>query len=215
MIRIGFVLIGIGLVVLCHGYFEWTMSTRCTAEPEAFTLADLIDRGPDGNAHVSVSNFLFRENFVVQTSKYGSWKTVWIPVAPNDEVDEPPGRQMESVRAIVKCTTVRDNRGLAALEARRAFRGLVINKVDSLDSTEQQLLSRHYPGTEFSRCLLIEEGRGPAATRELIGFIGGGALLTLVGSSLVIIPTNRERRRKIERQKARLASESGSQEPWW
>jgi hypothetical protein len=61
----------------------------------------------------------------------------------------------------------------------------VTNKIVSLGGQERTLLEQSYPGTDFSRCLIIQEGREPAGWTKLIIMVGGGSLATLIGLGLL------------------------------
>lgn len=67
-----------------------------------------------------------------------------------------------------------------------SIEGLVINKIDSLDKEEKELLKQSFPNADLDKVLILEDGRKPAPMIKWLGMIGGGILLILVGIGIVI-----------------------------
>ncbi len=65
-------------------------------------------------------------------------------------------------------------------------RGMVVNEVDPLSADEKHLLSQGFPGTDFSKVLILEENREPASPGKYLGFFGGGIALLLLGVGLLV-----------------------------
>jgi hypothetical protein len=78
------------------------------------------------------------------------------------------------------------------------LQALVTNKIVSLGAEERSLLEQSYPGTDFSRCLIIQEGRQPAGPVKVVLMVGGGGLLGVAG--LVVIGFGFVRWRKKQAQ---------------
>src|SRR5262249_48703233 len=74
------------------------------------------------------------------------------------------------------------------------LQGLVTNEIESLGSEEQKLLNSSYPGTDFTKCVLFQEGREPAGSGKVFGMVGGGAALMLLGIVFGLVGIRRGRR---------------------
>lgn len=59
--------------------------------------------------------------------------------------------------------------------------GLIVNKIESLDSDEINLLRQGFPGFDPEKVLLLEVGRKPSSKVKSLGFMAGGGLLSLLG----------------------------------
>ena len=66
-----------------------------------------------------------------------------------------------------------------------SIEGLVINKIDSLDKEEKELLKQSFPDANLDKVLILEDGRKPAPMIKWLGMIGGGVLLILVGVGIL------------------------------
>jgi hypothetical protein len=176
-------LVAVGLVVFSLGSDEKRLADTAAAQPQEMTLRQLIDRGPEGNPHIILSDFEFAENMVIEKKeKSERWTKVWVPMTPLEvNLDGPP--KPSSVRAILLSKNVTNNEGLAALEAKPKLNGLVTNLIDKLGYKEKQLLANRYPGTNFEKCIIFEEGREPASTMKVYLYwaIGGAIVLAGIG----------------------------------
>jgi hypothetical protein len=90
------------------------------------------------------------------------------------------------VEALIFSTNARNEDELAERCDRPQLRALVTNRIASLSSEEKNLLTPHYPGTDFDTCLIIQEGREPAGAGKLWLLLGGGGLLSVVGAALLV-----------------------------
>ena len=180
----------VGGGVLCYlGYQEWSLAASANATPEEITLKKLIERGPDGNPNVVITDFALGNNFVT-SSRRGRWTKVWVPVVPREDIEEvrDKGVKVESIRAILCSTQVRTAEEIQTRMNLPKVRGMVINKVASLNSGEKEQLKTSYSNIDFDRCLIIEEGREPADVLKLSLYFGGGALCILIGVFLLLRP---------------------------
>jgi hypothetical protein len=67
-----------------------------------------------------------------------------------------------------------------------SIEGLVINKIDSLDKEEKELLKQSFPSADLDKVLILEDGRKPAPMIKWLGMIGGGILLIVVGIGILV-----------------------------
>jgi hypothetical protein len=182
--RIGLAFLVIGGVLIYFGVQEWQLAKSASAEPEAITLLALVARGQTGNPHVLVSNYEVNENGLVYQpgeNAAAGWSRVWVPVAPSGETE--PGKPFP-VRAVIRSKRVHSVADVHLLTP--TVRGMVINGIESLGSEERKLLEEVAPGTDVSRCLIVDDDRSPTNANSLLGHFGGGAALVAVGVLLMV-----------------------------
>ena len=93
--------------------------------------------------------------------------------------------QPGNIRALIFTTNSNNERDLYQRCGQPRLRALVTNKIVSLGSKEKNLLEQTYPGTDFSRCLLIQEGREPASATKVLLLVGGGILMGVIGLGIL------------------------------
>ena len=191
-----------GAMLAWHGYQEYELGQRMSPEAKVLTYGELASTGPGDNAHVKLTGHLLCPNgFVYQRrDAHGPWSTVYIPaVSANgrfaddlrqaillygtraiDNLPRPSG-----VRVIVKSAHVQNADQLDALASKASIEGVVVNTVESLGSKETALMAKMYPGTDLSKCWILEEGRQPTSPVAAMGFMGGGALMFIGGFVVV------------------------------
>lgn len=162
-------------------YTEGTLAFQSSEKPVEITLKELIAQGPDGDAHVVVTDFFLCENLAhqFQDKKPSVWTHVWIPAVPIDEVENKVGFNPTNVKALFFSTSIRNLTELEAKLNKPKVQGLVTNRISSLETKIRNLLRESYPGTDFDKCLIIQEGRTPFS-RGAIYALGGGAALALL-----------------------------------
>jgi len=69
----------------------------------------------------------------------------------------------------------------------KSVQGLLINRIEGLDSEERNLILQSFPQVDVDQLLLLEEGRKPSSNFKSIGTMGGGLLLALVGIGLFFV----------------------------
>ena len=60
--------------------------------------------------------------------------------------------------------------------------GMVLNKVDSLEGEERQLIQSCFPKADLDRVLILSDGSTPASLAKSLGMTFGGGLLIVLGA---------------------------------
>jgi hypothetical protein len=185
-LRVGFFFAALGVVLIGIGVMEMVRNRGASATPEEITLKQLIARGTEGNPNVAIRDFRLGDNFVYETKGTSTrWNKVCIPIVPADEAPRGPGPfRPTNVRAILMSFNAHNEGEVAALRGRTRLEALV-NRIGSLDKEEKKLLEQSYPGTDFSQCIILLEGRKPFSGVVIGGMLGGGALMLLVGGGIL------------------------------
>jgi hypothetical protein len=193
----------IGAMVVFFSFLELRLAAVSSSAPQKLTLAHLAAQGPGNNAWVIVTNFIPAENFVfvVRTHRFDPlrndrnyarhrWEKIYVPLLPltprvrEQQAQDPdfrPRARPGDIRVILSSGKIHSARDLDQLDRQTEIKGMVINEIQSLDSETRKLLEEEYPGTDFSRCYLLQEGRGPASALGMVLGILGGTLLTALG----------------------------------
>ena len=184
-LRLGLAGLGVAFALLFAGFREWQLGAAASAQPEDLTLEALVARGPGGNPHVRVSDFVLGDNYVYFTDDGGfRWTSVLIPAVPTTMGDQ--SAHVLIPKVIVKTTHVADEEQLEPLRARSRLQGLVINRIEELGSEEKEILLQDYPGIDFHKCIILEEGRAPSDGTKLF-LMGGGGLASLLGAGWLLL----------------------------
>jgi hypothetical protein len=178
----GFLLV-LGVILVVIGFKEKGLAAAASATPEEISLQALIARGPDSNPNIILKDFVLCENYVFRT-RNGIWESAWVPAVPQQGAN-PLGGRPPVVQALIFTINARSQADLYQRCGQQRLRALVTNRIVSLGGKERDLLAQSYPGTDLSRCLIIQEGREPAGPAKLVFMIGGGGLSCLVGLGLV------------------------------
>ena len=178
--RICLGLIIAGIAAIFFGWQDWQLSRLVKSEPQSITCAALGQTGYGDNAHVQVTNtFLSPGGYVYQERGRGStsWAKVWIPLIDIDSAYAdslrvlPEGTPIPgptNFNVIMQTEHVSDLSELRSLSEADSFTGIVINKIDSLDSDTKRLLRESYPGVDLERCWILDHNRSkPSAARGL------------------------------------------------
>jgi len=193
LVRLALFPLVFGVVFFMLGLNEKKLADASSQAPETISLKKLIDRGPEGNPNVILTDFQVCDNLVYQTSTIagqavGSWSSVWVPIVPRGDLAvgilgaaAPP----RDVQAIIFSKHVSNVQEVGAKLGVQNLRGMVTNRISSLNSKEKQFLQKGYPGINFDRCLIIDEGREPASSERISLYLAGGGLLVLIGLALL------------------------------
>jgi hypothetical protein len=190
--RFGIAMIVFGVIIFFLGVNEKRLADVSSREPETISLKKLIERGPEGNPNIVLTDYQLCDNFVYEGKKVagqivGSWSKVWVPIVPS--TGPAPGNiaiaaPTQNVQALIFSKHVDDQGQFVKLMGPR-LRGLVTNRISSLGAEEKKFLKQGYPAIDFDRCLIIDEGREPSGSDRIALYLGGGAALVAVGGVLV------------------------------
>jgi hypothetical protein len=183
-----------GMGGIIHSFKERTLAARSSEQPQTVSLAELTSHGYGNNAHVIVTDFVAdQKNFVYEYRSHAllkpfegdgwdkEWSGVYVPIVPAglNNTGAP------AMRAIVIASGVRNKKQLPDWFANKQIEGTVVNSVKSLGSGKEDLLRQRYPGTDFSKCVIIEEGSGAHTTSMAnIELLVGLLLLPIAGALL-------------------------------
>jgi len=176
---IGGISLIIGGALVFAGCQEKRLAAAASAVPEEISLQALIARGPDGNPNIILKDFVLCENYVFRT-KNGIWTGAWVPAVPQQAPNQFGGRPAV-FQALIFTTNAKNQADLYGLCGQPRLRALMTNRISSLSGDIRSLLTESYPGTDFSRCLILQEGREPAGQTKLALLFGSGLIACLVG----------------------------------
>ena len=185
----------IGLCIIYWGSQEKTLAGTASEQPEEVRLEDLIARGPEGNSHIILTEFETCADCVYQYRKKSkTWEKVWIPIIPKSTeqvVPEDEGKKADvpgrppapgTVKAILVSKNVSNEAEMdTKLSNQPRLQGMVTNTIDKLGYSEKKLLGESYRSTDFTKCIIFEEGRTPAGSMKVYLLWAGGAALIIIG----------------------------------
>jgi hypothetical protein len=182
LFTVGWLLAFVGVVALfLPALVQWSRSRvgkDVSDVPDKLTLAELLQRGLVGNPNVLLSDFSMGDDYLVTTRGDGPnapWISVHVPIRPLGQAENGP------FHAVLKSTKVSDASEFAKFRERRTIQGLVINNVASLSDQEINKLRERYPGTDFSKVLIVQADREPPRTDNPWIFYLSGAAMIVVG----------------------------------
>lgn len=192
--RVGLLLLGVGVAALFIGVQEMRLAAVAKSEPQKIDCAALAKNGPGDNAHVVVENFALAGSYVAERAS-GVMKRVWIPMVPLDAAfyeevgralfagnsDQPDAIQHRNIRIVLKINRQIDEAGLERLMGEESLQGIITNQIARIGKKERELLESSYPGIDFASCYLLELDRQPPGGVRLYGPLIGGALLVAGG----------------------------------
>src|SRR5262249_16247240 len=144
---LGLIALGLILSILCTvRVVQIHQLGKISAEPEDIDVADLIQRGATGNAHVRVHGFDFGKLYIVwrdrtapnEERNSGLWRHVWIPITPVGKA----GATAVLLKVLDVGSDVQMNDWVAK---RSSVQGIVINNIDPIADDELRFLQEKYP----------------------------------------------------------------------
>jgi len=189
-------------------------SIVANVEPQQISYKQLIKNGPGDNAYVIVTDMeLYARTFAyTYSANTGEWKTIWVPAGsstrltrdlPTQQLNQMLDNNLERIKAyragdkhaldpeppglVVKIVHVRNEKQLSLLSSETAFRGLLVNQIESLDPNDQADFRRQYPGTDFSKVLILEHNRKPVGPQQGYLLVALAILLFVGGAALMIV----------------------------
>jgi hypothetical protein len=184
-IGLGIVMVVVGIILAVFGFIEHRMAAASSKQPEEISLQKLIERGPAGNPNIILTDYELCPNFVYKT-KNRVWNAAWVPAVPRNAARQGPAGRPAVVQALIFTINARDQGSLYQLCQQPRLSALVTNEIMSMGGEEKRLLEESYPGTDFSRCLIIQQGREPAGPVKLLLMVGGGIFLAVSGLGLAV-----------------------------
>ena len=199
--RIRAILILFGVMLFVMGFRELQLRGLAKSAPQLISCENLADDGPGGNAFVRLSDYMLCDFDFVYASEDEAgrkWTDAWVPVVPSDgayarevqqiraeygdNADFPSPQDFNVILWLPSAKSFKDVSEAASLDA---LQGMVINKVDPLDTDERRYLEETYPQVDIRQCWVLQLGRRPAGMATLAGLFGGGTIL--IGACLLWI----------------------------
>jgi hypothetical protein len=182
---IGIILLIVGGASANLGYQERTIALQSSASPEEISLAKLLERGIDGNPNIVLTDFDLCENYVYESDNV-RWSGAWIPVVPATHTGEAGMKAAPKVvQALLFTIKAQSEPELVQRFAAPKLPALVVNKIVTLKDDSRKVLEKAYPGTDFTKCFIIQEGREPASDAKWMTMLGGGVLAAVLGLALL------------------------------
>jgi hypothetical protein len=169
---IGLILVIAGIGGAYRTYNEWQVGATATAAARPVTLQELAANA--ANPHVQIRAFDFARKFAYSKRKHDTdFTKVWIPIV---------AKGSSEIRVVVRTSKVRNLAELEKFCAQTTLQGLIINDIDSLPAEYAAELRKCYPETDFTKCLIVDEGRQPITlVGDLLQHLGIAAGLAFFG----------------------------------
>ncbi len=159
------------------GVEEYKLTSRSSHEPEEISLRDLIERGPGGNPNLILKDYSIFEDYVYQKKLIsGRWSKVWVPIIPSDGDEKVLGKPA-AIRAFLFSEKIGSDKEVRRQFDRPKLRCMVNPGAPKPGILGGVLITRMYPGTNPSECIIIEEGKEPAGAIKLGLFAVGSFIL--------------------------------------
>ncbi len=160
------------------GYQETVLMAGASSKPEEISLLNLIKRGVAGNRNVLLKDFSFSDNYVYTQKKNGSrYEKVWLPIVlPNTEAT---AKEIQVLILSERLNGEADVTNFVKQHESAPVQGLLVNEVHDLDSLARGTLVKSYPQTNFDKCLIVHEGREPAAMFKLVSLFAASIVFFL------------------------------------
>jgi hypothetical protein len=184
---------------------EKRLLDKGTPQPQRITLAELAAKSEVDNVHLTITDFDWGTHYVAEERKGGSLACVWFPLVPPGHNERIPRQSDNVIRVVVKSTKVRTDAEVQQLASRTELTGIVTNDIASMGANPAEKLYEYYPGANFKKAFVIEEGREfPNAERGnllLASGVGLAILGVILGVGWILlrwkaagVPTRRGRR---------------------
>lgn len=205
MLRLKLAAVVGGMVLAFFGIQEFRVSHGASNEAAVIDLAAVEGGTAPNNHHVEIGpHFAVYGGSVYQysQSKYdhsapGSSTKVdycFYPIISSEHpfiqavMNEEEDPQFGNISVIVKTRRFKTIGQIPEeIAEESSVKGLVINRIESLDDEERKLLHENFPQVDFEKVLIVEDGRRPASLFKSAGMIGGGALISLIGVALFFL----------------------------
>lgn len=170
---LGVLLILVGVVLLGTGGFFAYVGWSADVVPQEVTLRDVLANGPGKNRHLAVSDYRLASQYLTTGA------TVWLNMTPSNL--EMSSEEESTVNKYERVMVISHSGAVDRLFQEGTLRGVV----RSLSAHEEKLLSKRGSGeADYSRYLVIMEGREPASRLEIAIYCGVGLVLLALGAFL-------------------------------
>jgi len=179
--------LGIGLpifssIFVWKGFQERDVARDWSSTPETIPLSKLIARGPEGNSHLVLTDYVPIKPYVIQRGRRNSYSGTWVPIVPKDAAQpNGPGAPPNDVKVFVYSTKVRDPDEVYRRLSNPQLPVMVSNKIVTPNTGAMEDLEENFPQTDFSTCIFVYEGREPASESTSTLMIVGGIVAALIG----------------------------------
>ncbi|HUT10336.1 MAG TPA: hypothetical protein VMY42_07565 [Thermoguttaceae bacterium] len=199
-------IVGGGALVFFGGR-EYLVSSGASSDPVEVDLAKLEAGETPENNHVKIGEHVSlypASVYEYQQSKYASGEpgpdtTVTHSYYPILSMEHPfiqklvetEGEDVPDITdfaVLVKTKRFKTIRAIPdEMNTCASVQGLVINRIDSLDSEEKKLIKESFPLVKLDNVLILEEGRKPASLLLSLGMIFGGVALVVAGIGAFVV----------------------------
>jgi len=231
MIRVSLALIIVGGVIIFFGYQEHKVSEGTSTEPLEITLGDLEKDTSITNTHLKIGPHwrLYpacvyeyeTSSYSDKVSESSSVNYAYYPIISENNpfytqvdklvkkygtIEKIPERawpEITNVAVLVKTDKFNTIGDIPDdWQPSQEIKGLIINKIESLDSEEKDLMRQCLPKVDLDKILLLEEGRTPSSATASIGIMAGGGLIIVVGIGIMILMSKKDKARKLRQPDA-------------
>ena len=217
MLRVVFLLIGVGGVLSFLGYQEYKVSQGASKDPVPMGLSKLEFGVDPPNNHVEIGEHMaiydaliyeYEERFSDPEGDDPGTKVnvVYYPIVSGShplvkKIEDLLKRNPESItdEEIASITNekfkviVRTGRFDKVGQLPKGVvkedkvKGLIVNQISSLGWEEQKLIKQSFPKLDFKDVIILQENRKPSGPATSYGMIGGGGVMILVGLGLCFV----------------------------
>jgi hypothetical protein len=163
-------LITVGGMLLLGSWEQYGTARGTRPEPQVIPLRDLMRDGYGDNRHVKITGCALGPRYVY-LEKDWRWQEVWIPLFP---VDDGPGNGMpggQNLWVLVRSTRPQRQQDLQLLLQDASVQGVLVRGASGVGVYEKVELQELYPQLDWSRCLLLNEGRVPMRESTTVGLL--------------------------------------------
>lgn len=216
MFRIKLILIGLGAFLGFLGYEEYVVSQKATMPAAVVELGELETSNELSNNFIKIGPHWAICPAVIYEYQMGKYETgdpdestkvnyAYYPIISDNhpyllkiaalyeryenEADVPEGEWPKFGQFTVLVKTKR-YKTIGSIPSdwveSESLEGLVINRIESLNSEEEELLRQSFPQINLEDVLILEDGRLPSSKGKSVGLMSGGGVLVFVGLFLLL-----------------------------
>jgi hypothetical protein len=168
-------------LLLLGSWGAYRTAQGTSPEPQIIPLRDLSATGYGDNRHVKVTGCALGHRYVAAQRNW-AWEHVSVPLVP---VDDDPGDAVPAVKnfwVVLVSSRPRRESDLKSLLQQSSVQGVVWRDRSMIELSEQNELRRLYPGLDWSKCLVLQEGVVPMKESTALAFLASSAgMVVLTG----------------------------------